>query len=359
MLRTLSVVVLLCGMLVGCSHQDFTTTPVHNPLPYWLDSRKPYVPAEAGEAERRMARFGQALAARRAEATADERAGYPIGAGDELRIEVFGLEAPAKTSEFIRSVSREGAITLPWIGCVKASKTTTDQLEQSVRAAYADGYIKDPQVSVTLAKRRSLSVTVTGAVAKPGVYPLERSSSTLLDVLAMAGGPTEQAGDALLLIQALSSDDEPDDGDGAKETTPISVGLEKLIVEGDITLNLAVHSGDIVTVPPRRKAYVYLLGYVQRPGAYELVDGVRVNALRAVAMGGGLAATARPANSYLVRETPKGRTVVSVNLIKLARGIRPPLYLEAGDTLVVGSSLMARLSEYVRPRANVGVTGGL
>jgi protein involved in polysaccharide export with SLBB domain len=128
-----------------------------------------------------------------------------------------------------------------------------------------------------------------------------------------------------------------------------------LVDEGNLLLNLPVGAGDVITVPPRAEQYIYVLGYVQRPGAYELGDGVRVDALRAIAMAQGLSAAARAENSVLIRETAEGQMVVSVDLTKIARNVRPPIYLEPGDTLIVGSSAVARLAEFVRPSVGAGV----
>jgi hypothetical protein len=43
-----------------------------------------------------------------------------------------------------------------------------------------------------------------------------------------------------------------------------------------------------------------------------------------------------------------------VDLTKIARGVRPPLYVEPGDTLVVGSSAIAKMSEFLRPSVGAG-----
>jgi protein involved in polysaccharide export with SLBB domain len=134
----------------------------------------------------------------------------------------------------------------------------------------------------------------------------------------------------------------------------ITVDLEALLDEGDIRLNLPIMGGDIVTVPPGRSEYVYVLGYVQRPGAFDLRGRKRVRALQAVAMAGGLSGAARAQNSFLVIDKPSGRQVVSIDLTKIARGQRPPVYMESGHTLVVGSGVFARLAEFIRPSVTAG-----
>ncbi len=134
----------------------------------------------------------------------------------------------------------------------------------------------------------------------------------------------------------------------------ITVDLEGLLDEGDVRLNLPIKGGDIVTVPPGRSRYVYVLGYVQRPGAFDLRGRKRVRALQAVAMAGGLSGAARAQNSFLVIDKPSGRQVVSIDLTKIARGQRPPVYMEPGHTLVIGSGVFARLAEFIRPSVTAG-----
>ena len=136
----------------------------------------------------------------------------------------------------------------------------------------------------------------------------------------------------------------------------ITVDLRQLLDKGDMRLNLDIVGGDIVTVPPGRKEFVYVLGYVQRPGAFELESRKRVRALQAVAMAGGLSGAARAQHSFLIIDKPGGRKVVPIDLTKIARGSRPPVYMESGNTLVIGSSMGGKLAEFIKPSANVGAS---
>ena len=143
-------------------------------------------------------------------------------------------------------------------------------------------------------------------------------------------------------------------GDGAART--VSVDLVELLDRGDLAFNIEVAGGDVLTIPPRTPGYIFVLGYVQRPGAHELKEGMRIDAMRAVALSGGLLSNARAHNAYLLRGTSEGQQMIRVDLNKTARGIRPPVPLMAGDTLVVGSSFPARLAEYIKPTASVGAS---
>ena len=54
-------------------------------------------------------------------------------------------------------------------------------------AKYAKDYLQDPQVSVFIKEFTSQRITVEGAVARPGIYPI-RGDTTLVQAIALAGG---------------------------------------------------------------------------------------------------------------------------------------------------------------------------
>jgi len=144
----------------------------------------------------------------------------------------------------------------------------------------------------------------------------------------------------------------------AREATQevITVSLERLLDEGDIRMNVPVLGGDVLSVPPRKRQLVFVLGYVQKPGAFEIPEDGNIRALQAVAMAGGLATSARAQNTFLITRSKKGEEVIPIDLTKITRGIRPPLYLEPGDTLVIGSSAIAKLAEFIRPSIGASAT---
>jgi len=155
-----------------------------------------------------------------------------------------------------------------------------------------------------------------------------------------------------------SSDDIIVDSDRVSMRKPdiITVDLRDLLDSGDVRLNVPIYGSDIVSIPPRRQDFVYVLGYVQRPGSFELRGKKEVEALQAVAMAGGLSMAARAQNTVLIREEGYGREVISVDLTKIARGSRPPVYMQAGDTLIVGSGFFAKLAEFIRPSVSAGAS---
>jgi protein involved in polysaccharide export with SLBB domain len=136
----------------------------------------------------------------------------------------------------------------------------------------------------------------------------------------------------------------------------IEVDIDRLVGEGDIRLNATVLGGDIITVGARKKSFVYVLGYVQTPGSFEIEESARIDALQAVARAGGLAAAARAQNSFLVTERGGARRIIDVDLTKIARGVRPPVHMVPGDTLIVGSGFFAKLGEFIKPSVGVGAS---
>jgi len=366
--KGVSLLTILSLTLIGCSHQEFSTPYTDLPAAAVgdrLDPRDPYLDASKSAAQMRMERLADVLAKWQSK-NREEAEDYIIGPDDILEVNVFALEAPGKTSTLIRPVSQDGFITMPWIGSLQASGLSRRQLEERIKAAYSGKYIKDPQVTVSVSEYRSTPVVVTGAVGKPGVYYLTANRSTVLAVLAQAGGLKPEAGDELLITrpgdprkEAADLDESGKSAGGDKESSReqpkvIALDLKELIDKGNFALNLEVESGDILTVSPQSPEYIYVLGYVRSPAALELKNGIRVDAVQAVAMAGGLTATARAENSFLIRKTREGQKIIKMDLTKITRGIRPPVYMESGDTLVIGTDFLGRLSEFLKPSISAG-----
>ncbi len=108
---------------------------------------------------------------------------YRVGPNDLLDIEVLNLDNAKRTVR----VNAAGTITLPLIGPVVVAGLTQEQIETHIAGLYGDKYLQNPQVSVFIREFTTERITVDGAVAKPGIYPLV-GQMTLLRVLALAGG---------------------------------------------------------------------------------------------------------------------------------------------------------------------------
>jgi polysaccharide export outer membrane protein len=111
---------------------------------------------------------------------------YLLGAGDKLRIVVYGQEGLTNTY----AVDAGGAITLPLIGAVKARGQTPAELAAVITARLKQGYLREPYVAVEIESYRPFFIL--GEVTAPGQYPYV-PNMTVESAVAIAGGFTPRA----------------------------------------------------------------------------------------------------------------------------------------------------------------------
>jgi polysaccharide export outer membrane protein len=119
---------------------------------------------------------------------------YHIGPEDVLQVAVWKDETISRTVP----VRPDGMISLPLLNDVRAAGLTPAELRLVLMKKLAE-YIPDPEVSVIVAEVRSFKVSVIGEVHKPTRYEL-KSWTTVLDVLAMAGGFTQFASPSKITV---------------------------------------------------------------------------------------------------------------------------------------------------------------
>jgi polysaccharide export outer membrane protein len=119
---------------------------------------------------------------------------YIIGPEDVLDVAVWNNAEITRTVP----VRPDGKISLPLLNDVQASGFTPMQLRDALVTALT-GYIATPNVSVIVREIHSFKVTVIGEVKTPGRFEL-KGRSTVLDVLAMAGGLTEYAAHSRIAV---------------------------------------------------------------------------------------------------------------------------------------------------------------
>jgi len=131
-----------------------------------------------------QANFGAPDAPPAAINTAD----YALSPGDVVTVRVLELEN--LTGD--QTVDGIGRIVLPLVGPVQADGITTTQLQVAIADKLRQNYLQNPNVVVTLKAAVARTVTVEGAVDRPGVYAIA-PSSTLVQAVALAQGLTNNA----------------------------------------------------------------------------------------------------------------------------------------------------------------------
>lgn len=223
-------------------------------------------------------------------------------------------------------IDEQGNLTLPILGAMHlAGKTISEARAQIQQKLLEDKILKDPQVILTMLEYAAPEVTIIGEVASPGKYPL-LVPRKLVDVLALAGGPTLIAGNEV----QITSD--------STETKPIlmhySRGSDPNTIE-----NVFVHPGDIVQV--KRAGIVYVLGAVNRPGGYVMQEEGTLNVLQAISLANGTSISASTGTIYLLRRNADGTEVdIAIPYKKMIHGNSANVQLHATDVLFVPTSTM-------------------
>ncbi|MGZ5084569.1 MAG: polysaccharide export protein EpsE [Usitatibacter sp.] len=224
-----------------------------------------------------------------AQAAADLRL-EALGMGDLVRVTVF--RNPELTTE--ARVSERGTILFPMLGEVPISGLTPSQAGQRIADRLRAGkYVVNPEVNVSLAQVNSRQVSVLGAVAKPGRYPLDSTNVRLSDFLAVAGGIAAGGSDEVTILTNRSGKQEK-----------IEVDLGKMLRNGDFSKNVALEPGDTIFV--QKAPMVYIYGEVQKAGAYPLTPHMTV--MQALAMGGGVTVRGTERGIKISRREDNGNT---------------------------------------------------
>lgn len=271
-----------------------------------------------------------ATAARRLpEGESDDR--YRIGPGDLLDIRVF--KRPELSRDGVR-VDARGMIRMPLIkNEIMAACRTEGELEKEVETGYKK-YLLEPQVSVFVKDFQSQPVAVLGAVKAPGRFVLQRRLR-LLELLALVGGATDQAGRSIQVVhaeQALSC--EGTDAGSPQETKATGMSFYQLsaTLQGEGPANPYVQPGDIITIQAAEQ--VLIVGNVLKPSAIPIKEPTTLT--RAVALAGGVLKETNLERIRIVRQTEGTNTTdIYVNLKAVDKRQAEDILLKPNDIVEV------------------------
>lgn len=112
---------------------------------------------------------------------------FVLGPLDKIDVAVFGVTELTKVVQ----VDADGQVVLPLIGTVTAAGRTPAQLSADIAGRLRGRYVRNPDVAVTL-DTSGQTVTIDGAVTRPGMYPVLNRMS-LMRAVASGGGLTDYA----------------------------------------------------------------------------------------------------------------------------------------------------------------------
>ena len=275
--------------------------------------------------------------------------GYVLGPDDQIVI--HAIDAP-EISDKPFLIGMNGNVTLPLIGRVKAGGLTVERLETELNTRLKK-YVKDPQVSVTVAEFRSQPVSVFGAVTKPGVIQL-RGRKTLYEVLSMAGGPNETAGSRLTVTRRRENGEIPLPGatiDPTGQFSTAELNVQEILEGKNPAANIEIKPNDTISVSEANSNVIYVVGDVEHGGAFTLGGRQKLSVLRAVSLAGGFGRTAKPEKARIIRGSPGEAKPqeIAVNIKQIFNGKAEDIVLLPQDVLVIPTSSRKVFTTYAVP----------
>ncbi len=273
---------------------------------------------------------------------------YRIGSGDVLNILVWhhpdlNTPNPVSTNPDSKQVSNgawvdeSGYLAYPLAGKIYARGKTLPEL-QSILTSRLKRYIKNPQVSVNVAEFRSQRVSVSGAVSKPGQFPLTNVPLTLLDVIDQAGGAASNA-----------------DTNNIKWTqngVERTISLQDIRQYGDLSQNLLLRGGDVIYVPTNENSRIHVMGEVGKQASLPL-GNYGLTLTQALGNAGGMnQVTANASGVFVIRNMPTDREkpihVYQLNLKDAsAYAMANRFKLRANDVVYITAAPVARWNRVV------------
>ncbi|MBO9446271.1 polysaccharide biosynthesis/export family protein [Ruegeria sp. R14_0] len=181
-------------------------------------------------------------------------------------------------------VDNDGFIFVPYAGRVRAAGNTPEQLRQLITQKLQD-QTPDPQVEVRRTAGDGATVSLTGNIGAPGLYPIELPTRTLSGMLSEAGGVS--VGADIALVTLIRGDQRG------------TVWYEDLFRNSK--LDVALRGGDRILVEADSRSYIALGATSgQSRVAFDTQD---LSALEALAQVGGLLSlSSDPTGIFVLRD---------------------------------------------------------
>jgi polysaccharide export outer membrane protein len=240
---------------------------------------------------------------------------------------VVVLVAEESSFDVEQNVAPNGALTLPHLGDLVVAGLTTREAAEVISRKLEESYLQRATVNLAISGRQARSVSIFGAVQRPGRLEF-REGVTLSTALLDAGGLSSQHGDAIRIERRVDN--------GLSDT--IEISARELLILGLPEVDLPLLPGDEVTVAAATELAVFFMGEVGRPGKLNFKSTDRMTLLTAIAQVGGL--TERASKKITVKRMREdgGREEIVVGYKGLLSGSVEDIPLEDQDLILVKES---------------------
>jgi polysaccharide export outer membrane protein len=265
----------------------------------------------------------------------DTQHGYLVGPGDVISGKVLG----EPQFDFIATIDEDGKFQVPFFDKSISAKCRT---EKDIRANVTEllaKFLQTPQVSVSVTERKSRPpATIYGEVRTPQQVDLRRKA-TLVELLAFAGGVTEDSGGMIQVFRTqppMCSEGEEDTVTAGNNGLDVPSRMYSLsnVKQGREESNPVIYPGDIIVV--QKASPIYITGEVIQPIGIRLPEG-GLSLMQAIAMVGGVRREAKTKDIkiYRLKADSKDRETIAVNYDTIKKGQQKDVMLEPYDIVEV------------------------
>lgn len=263
---------------------------------------------------------------------------YRVGAGDTVLVAVYGHPElsiapyagahPSPEGGRLAGlvIDNDGTIQFPLIGSVSVAGKTTEQLRAFLQQELAV-YVKEPKVTVQVVFTGSIRYYLLGQFSDPGLKYSDRPVR-LLEAMSLGGSVQLERASLRTAYVARG-----------KRRLPID--FRRLVLEGDLSQNIKLRSGDIILVPDKTSEQAFVFGGAAggnaRGGPVPFING-RLTLLQALAHSGfGFrdSAQGRLSETRVIRSAGDRGELFVVDAERILDGDAGPFELVPGDVVFV------------------------
>ncbi|HEY4049628.1 MAG TPA: polysaccharide biosynthesis/export family protein [Acidobacteriaceae bacterium] len=239
---------------------------------------------------------------------------------DVFNVQVYGV----KDFNLQRRVGQDGMVSLPLVGSLCVQGLTIEQVEKQLAGELRNGgFVQDAQVTVTIVSQPSLTVAVTGEVAKPGMFAAF-GRHTLSDYLAQAGGLKDTASSTVTLIRH-----------GLPGPVEVPLGPDP---RSSHYAEVPIFPGDEIRAG--RVGVIYVVGALKNQGAFPLKNTTPTTVMNAVTLAGGMGYEAASRNASIFRTDGDHRVETKVDVGRIMKGKAEDIALRSDDILFIPTNKM-------------------
>ena len=256
-----------------------------------------------------------------------------LGPGDTLNFSLYNQPDSVKRDVVI---GPDGRVTFLQAEDVAATGLTIDDLRTKFDSELGKFY-NNPRTIITPGNYRSKKFYLLGAVAKKGVFQLERPT-TMIEAIAQAGGlETGMFEQNTVELADLSHSFVMRGGKRLK------VDFVKLFQQGDLSQNVAIEPDDYIYFPSSSANQIFVVGAVAGQGVVPYSQNATL--ISAITSRGGFVDKAYQSRVLVVRGSLDSPETYIVDAKAILAGEKPDFKLEPKDIVYVSRRPWARAEE--------------